>query len=205
MIPEKLKIAVVELTSGEDAGANTDQILNLLADLKGSPGVDLICLPENSIWLRISKSRFPVDLRLDDKNILRLQAYVDQSGAGMMLDRFPFAKRIRFTMRLSFCHRANPEKSFTAKCICLTWTCRVRPRHGNRKTTDMGLSRRSWNGRAGSLASAFVTISGSRNSTFDTPKRKSTRSLFRPHSWCQPGKLTGKFWLGRAPSKANVT
>lgn len=84
---QNLRVAAVQLTSGEDVTANADQILKILETLPS--GVDLISLPENALWLRISKAHALKEIRVDDPEIVRLQKYVDRSGAGLMIGSVP--------------------------------------------------------------------------------------------------------------------
>lgn len=82
-----LTVAAVELTSGEDVGANVEQILGIFSELKEP--VDLICLPENSLYFRISKSKPIPAINLQDPHLQRLSGYARQHDVGIMVGSVP--------------------------------------------------------------------------------------------------------------------
>lgn len=82
-----LQVAVVQLTSGEDVEANADRILEFLSHLEA--GVDLVCLPENALFLRGSKSTPIVEIRLSDPAIQRLSRFADERDCGILVGSIP--------------------------------------------------------------------------------------------------------------------
>lgn len=82
-----LTVAAVQLTSGENINANADQILSLLNGLTSK--VDLICLPENSLYFRINKTTPAPDIRLDDPSIQRLQRFADDQDTAILIGSIP--------------------------------------------------------------------------------------------------------------------
>ncbi|MCB0351035.1 MAG: carbon-nitrogen hydrolase family protein [Bdellovibrionales bacterium] len=53
--PKKsLKVAVVQMTSVDDVHANVQSVMHILSELRGK-SCDLVCLPENALFLRINK------------------------------------------------------------------------------------------------------------------------------------------------------
>jgi nitrilase len=83
----KLDVAVVQLTSVDDVQSNVDQILKIFETLPEE--LDLICLPENSLFFRLSKTEKIPSVSLQDPQIQRLQNFVDQRDVGVMLGSIP--------------------------------------------------------------------------------------------------------------------
>lgn len=83
----KLDVAVVQLTSVDNVKANVDQILKIFELLPQE--LDLICLPENSLFFRLSKNEKIPSVELSDSEIQRLQSFVDQRQVGVMLGSIP--------------------------------------------------------------------------------------------------------------------
>jgi predicted amidohydrolase len=68
----ELSIAVCELTSVDDVEANVRQILELLKSIADPENIDLICLPENCLYLHIDENLPRVSLDLRDASIRKL-------------------------------------------------------------------------------------------------------------------------------------
>lgn len=83
-----LTVAVVQLTSGEDVAANVEQILDEVSGMDGA--ADLICLPENSLFMRIGKGASIHELQLDDPALLRLKRFSDEKKSAMMIGSVPY-------------------------------------------------------------------------------------------------------------------
>ena len=81
----ELNVAVIQLTSGELVESNVDQILQKAEKLAGV--ADLICLPENSLFFRISKKI--EGLTLEDPAFSRLQNFVEEKKSALMLGSVP--------------------------------------------------------------------------------------------------------------------
>jgi predicted amidohydrolase len=61
---EQIKVAVLQLCSVDDVAANTKQVLSLLSQIQES--VDLVFLPENSLFMKIGPQSPKVSLPADD-------------------------------------------------------------------------------------------------------------------------------------------
>lgn len=86
-----LKVAVVQLTSGENVTQNVNSIIEL-AD-QAPADSDLICLPENSLFFRISKATPMISLELHHPEILRLKEYVDRTAKPIILGSVPLKEK----------------------------------------------------------------------------------------------------------------
>ena len=87
----ELKVALVQLTSIDDVEKNVDPILHILNELPKE--LDLVCLPENALYFRISKKQEMPSLPVDHPQILRLQKWVDQRNTAMMIGSIPHGKQ----------------------------------------------------------------------------------------------------------------
>jgi predicted amidohydrolase len=76
------------LTSINDVTENVSQILKILATLP-TTDLDLICLPENSLFFKLAKNESIPSLPLDHPQIERLQKFVDERDVGLMLGSIP--------------------------------------------------------------------------------------------------------------------
>jgi len=83
-----LNVAVVQLTSTEDIANNVDRILEIANEFPDE--VDLICLPENALFFRISKTQKMPSIALSDPQLLRLKEFVDSRNMAMMVGSIPF-------------------------------------------------------------------------------------------------------------------
>jgi predicted amidohydrolase len=86
----ELKLAVVQLNSIDDVEQNVDQILKTAEELPGE--LDLVCLPENALYFRISKKQEMPALSLEHPQLERLQKWVDQRKTAMMIGSMPYGK-----------------------------------------------------------------------------------------------------------------
>ncbi|HVK60270.1 MAG TPA: carbon-nitrogen hydrolase family protein [Bdellovibrionales bacterium] len=67
----ELKVAVCQLTSNDDIDANVSQIEKLLEQIAELP-VDLVCFPENALYLRVREGEAVPAITSDHPSLLRL-------------------------------------------------------------------------------------------------------------------------------------
>lgn len=98
---EFLDVAVLQLTSIDDVSKNVSTIMGLLASLEASVP-DLICLPENSLYLRLKEGASIPSLSLDDVRLLPLCEW---------------ARKFQTSIHLGSIPRAESEKLFNSSVI----------------------------------------------------------------------------------------
>lgn len=82
-----LDVAVLQLTSVDDVNANVATVLELLRGLDGAP--DLVCLPENSLYMRLREGAVIPGLFLDDPRLDPLRAWCVSRGSSLHLGSVP--------------------------------------------------------------------------------------------------------------------
>jgi predicted amidohydrolase len=90
-IAEDLSVAILQLTSIDDYEANLEQILLLLNDLE-QPFPDLVCLPENALYLRIKEGEPIPGVQLEARGIRRLSEWCRKSGSFLHLGSVPLER-----------------------------------------------------------------------------------------------------------------
>lgn len=85
---EFLDVAVLQLTSVDDVSKNVSEILRLLATLESSPP-DLVCLPENSLYLRLREGDRIPSIALDDSRLEPLREWARRFGSVIHLGSIP--------------------------------------------------------------------------------------------------------------------
>ena len=91
---ETIDVAALQLTSIDDVDTNLRQILGLLAQLESLPP-DLVCLPENSLYLRIREGDSIPALALDHPALLALLGWTNKFGAAIHVGSVPLAREGR--------------------------------------------------------------------------------------------------------------
>ena len=87
---DQLRVAIVQLNSVDSIEKNIQEIVNKAGKI--TDPVDLICLPENAVYLRLdSKTQFPL---VDEKTVDwgPLQKLADQKDAGLMVGSAPWTQ-----------------------------------------------------------------------------------------------------------------
>lgn len=88
-----LKVGLVQLTSGEDVDANVQAIWRGLEKLK-SEKCDLICLPENALYLRVEKKTGAlVAFHLREKLWDEFRIYSKQNDCALLFGSVPVLQR----------------------------------------------------------------------------------------------------------------
>jgi predicted amidohydrolase len=85
---EFLDVAVLQLTSIDDVSKNVSEIMGLLASLEANVP-DLICLPENSLYLRVKEGSSIPSLSLDDERLLPLCDWARRFGSRIHVGSIP--------------------------------------------------------------------------------------------------------------------
>lgn len=89
---QPLKVAVCQMTSIDDVEKNLEQILELLGQVPD--GVDLVCFPENSLYLRLHRASETPKMTVSEPCLARLQGVVDQRKFDLFLGSAPMANRL---------------------------------------------------------------------------------------------------------------
>ena len=82
----EFKLAVCQMTSTDDVEANAQQMLSLLRDL---PAVDLVCFPENCLYLRLKDGEQPPRITLEHNAIQKLSAWAKENKTPLHLGSVP--------------------------------------------------------------------------------------------------------------------
>lgn len=92
-VPVKpLKIGVVQMTSGEDIPTNVAAVMSALEKLRTAK-CDLICLPENALYLRIDKKSLPKEaMNLKESFWRKFQTYADETKSVILFGSVPCKK-----------------------------------------------------------------------------------------------------------------
>lgn len=90
-VSENLSVAVCQMTSTDDVSANCEQILDLLAQLEKSVP-DLICFPENALFLRLQEGTDIRPIPLDAPEIKRISKWSQEHGAVVHIGSIPAEK-----------------------------------------------------------------------------------------------------------------
>lgn len=85
-----LDVAVCQLTSIDDVEANVSQILSVLKELEAAPP-DLVCFPENALYLRIKEGSDIPGLSLNDARLNPLAAWARTQNCYVHLGSIPRA------------------------------------------------------------------------------------------------------------------
>lgn len=83
-----LRVAVCQLQSIDDVETNLRSILVLLEQIREKGGADIICFPENCLYLRLSKQPIP-GVSLQDAAFETLKAKADQFNAFIFFGSVP--------------------------------------------------------------------------------------------------------------------
>lgn len=89
-----LSVAVCQLTSTDDFSANIRQIKSLLNDLEENPP-DLVCFPENALYLRIRENEAIPGVQVSDEVIRILSDWSREFGSVLHLGSVPLKKSNR--------------------------------------------------------------------------------------------------------------
>ncbi len=84
----QLSVAVCQLTSIDDLEANTRKILGLLAELENDVP-DLVCFPENALYLRVREGTSIEGLSLDHPSLLKLADWAKKYRSNIHLGSVP--------------------------------------------------------------------------------------------------------------------
>lgn len=84
----KLKVAILQLTSVDSEEDNKNQILNLLKCIEGQD-VQVAFLPENCLYLRVKEGSVIPALNLESPSILELKNWVNQNNCALHLGSVP--------------------------------------------------------------------------------------------------------------------
>lgn len=90
-----LDVAALQMTSVDDVSKNVSMIMGLLASLEVGDRPDLVCLPENSLYLRLKEGASIPSLSLDDKRLLPLCDWARRHGSTIHLGSIPRAENGR--------------------------------------------------------------------------------------------------------------
>lgn len=82
------RIAVCEMTSVNDVDQNIVQIQNLLKEVERGGAVDLVCFPENSIFLKLGDKQIP-SISLEHPHIKSISTWAKANGAHVHLGSIP--------------------------------------------------------------------------------------------------------------------
>ena len=85
-----LDVAALQLTSVDDVTENVTQILRQLASLEANPP-DLICLPENALYMRIREGGAIPAISLDHPDLLKLVGWADRFKSRIHVGSVPMA------------------------------------------------------------------------------------------------------------------
>lgn len=85
---QKLKVALLQMTSVDDVKKNVDQILKLLSSLDGQK-VQIAFLPENCLYMRIQDGSVIPSLDLSLPIFQKLQSWVDEQNCRLHLGSVP--------------------------------------------------------------------------------------------------------------------
>lgn len=85
---ETLSVAVCQLTSIDDVASNGRQILGLLAQLEAD-APDLICFPENSLFLRLKDGSSIAPISLDAPEVRLISEWSRRRGAVVHIGSIP--------------------------------------------------------------------------------------------------------------------
>lgn len=88
-----LRLGIVQLTSVDDVSKNVVQILKALKKLKEKK-CDLICLPENALYLRLNKSDKIVEFNFKEKFWSDFQSFADENDCAILVGSLPVRRRI---------------------------------------------------------------------------------------------------------------
>lgn len=89
-----LTVAVCQLTSIDDVQSNLRQILDLLAQIE-SDVPDLICFPENALYMRLKEGEPLPGLSINDPAILSLASWAKAKGSYLHLGSVPLLQEGR--------------------------------------------------------------------------------------------------------------
>lgn len=85
----ELQVAVCQLTSSDHVDANIDAILEVLNTIRFPEKLDLICLPENALYLRVDEAGPRISLRVTDESIARLSGWVVNHRTSLHIGSVP--------------------------------------------------------------------------------------------------------------------
>lgn len=91
-VPEPMTAAVVQLTSTEDVAANLEAIRHWVLAAREA-GAELVALPENAVWLRLSPDSLAPMEAIEDAdpgpNLAALKAIAREGGVWLLVGSFP--------------------------------------------------------------------------------------------------------------------
>ena len=87
---DSLSVAVCQLTSTDDVDKNVEQIIGLLQKLEQNPP-NLVCFPENALFMRIEEGSKIPEVSLENKGIDRLSHWAATYGCTIHLGSVPTA------------------------------------------------------------------------------------------------------------------
>jgi len=110
--PDQLHVAVCQLTSNDNLSQNGRdilRILNTLSESTSSQGpIDLVCFPENALYLRINRGDPRVGITLNDEWLLKIADWAQKNRTHVHLGSVPLVEAGRcFSASLLFTPDGN--------------------------------------------------------------------------------------------------
>lgn len=94
-LPERdIKIAVCQMTSTDSVAENKSKVLDSLSELNRHGACDLVCFPENALYLRL-KDEKPSVVSLDDEFFGKLKAICLERDMGILIGSVPIQREAR--------------------------------------------------------------------------------------------------------------
>ena len=104
----KLSVALCQLNSCDDVASNLKNIQNLLYRVSSS--VDLVILPENSLYLKIDANSPKPQLELESEEFEKLGAWVNDTGISLLLGGTPLRENGKqFNSSILFEPKKSPK------------------------------------------------------------------------------------------------
>lgn len=86
---ENFRVAVAQMNSIDDVNSNVDQVIELMNEAHQAGKVDLLCFPENCLFLRLSKTKSIPEVKLNSDQIHRIEEAANSSGINILLGSVP--------------------------------------------------------------------------------------------------------------------
>lgn len=84
-----LNIAVTQMNSVDDVNSNIKQIESLVRSAKALGPVDIVCFPENCLYMRIREGERPHEFSISDSEFLKLSALAVEHNVDLHLGSLP--------------------------------------------------------------------------------------------------------------------
>lgn len=86
---EVLRVGVAQMNSIDDVNSNVEQIIELMKAACDESPVDVLCFPENCLFLRLSKSTLIPEISLNSEAIYRIEKMASDLNIHVLLGSVP--------------------------------------------------------------------------------------------------------------------